>query len=171
MDFVGNLWQRRRLREGVVIHCQKSCTTIPLREQKTMKNKMLGSDAPRKETDQSAKAPYSSPVLRVFGTVGKLTKGGNGSGMDFTKQVNANPNKHSDRNTKEKIVRVGDHPFGIGLYLFDYKTAFRASCGQGRQFGVMADEVESVMPGAVSLHPDGYKQVNYAMLGISLNTH
>lgn len=136
-----------------------------------MKNKMLGSDAPRKETGQSAKAPYSSPVLRVFGSVGKLTKGGNGSGMDGTKPVSANPLKHSDRNTKEKIVKIGDHPLGIGLYLFDYKTAFRTSCGHGRQFGVMADEVESVMPGAVSLHPDGYKQVNYAMLGISPNTH
>lgn len=38
---------------------------------------------------------------------------------------------------------------------------------QSRQFGVMADEVETVMPEAISVHPDGYKMVNYALLGIS----
>jgi hypothetical protein len=35
----------------------------------------------------------------------------------------------------------------------------------------MADEVEQVMPEAVSVHPDGYKMVNYAMLGISRVLH
>ena len=32
---------------------------------------------------------------------------------------------------------------------------------------VMADEVETVMPEAVCVHPDGYEMVYYAMLGIS----
>jgi len=73
----------------------------------------------------------------------------------------------SDRRTKENIVRVGDHPLGIGLYLFDYKPEFRDPWGHGRQFGVIADEVETVMPRAVSMHPDGYNLVNYGMLGIS----
>jgi hypothetical protein len=75
--------------------------------------------------------------------------------------------RRSDRITKENIVRIGMHPLGIGLYLFDYKPEYRGLSGQGRQFGVMADEVETVMPEAVSLHADGYKMVNYAMLGIS----
>jgi len=73
----------------------------------------------------------------------------------------------SDRRLKENIVRIGTHPLGIGLYLFDYKPAYRAVCGDGRQFGVMADEVETVMPSAVAMHPEGHKTVNYAMLGIS----
>jgi hypothetical protein len=30
----------------------------------------------------------------------------------------------------------------------------------------MAHEVEEVMPEAVSLHPSGFKQVNYTMLGL-----
>ncbi len=38
----------------------------------------------------------------------------------------------------------------------------------GRQFGVMADEVEAVLPQAVVMHPDGYKRVDYALLGIDL---
>jgi len=32
----------------------------------------------------------------------------------------------------------------------------------------MADEVETVMPSAVAIHPEGHKTVNYAMLGISI---
>jgi hypothetical protein len=72
---------------------------------------------------------------------------------------------------KENIVRVGDHPLGIGLYLFDYQPQYRETWGRGRRFGVMADEVEAVRPEAVSVHPDGYKQVNYAMLGIGRNSN
>jgi hypothetical protein len=77
----------------------------------------------------------------------------------------------SERQTKSNIIRVGSHPLGFGLYLFDYKPAFRDEWGHGRQFGVMADEVEKVMPEAVVIHPDGYKMVNYAMLGIRRNLH
>jgi len=73
----------------------------------------------------------------------------------------------SDRAAKENIVLIGTHPLGIGLYLFDYKPAYRQTWGCGRQFGVMADEVEGVMPEAVSIHADGHKLVDYAMLGIS----
>lgn len=43
---------------------------------------------------------------------------------------------------------------------------FREICGHGRQFGVMADEVETVIPEAVSARPAGYKQVDYALLGV-----
>ncbi|HUS97949.1 MAG TPA: tail fiber domain-containing protein, partial [Hyphomicrobiaceae bacterium] len=72
----------------------------------------------------------------------------------------------SDRNAKENITRVGTHSLGIGLYLFDYKFAYRLTWGYARQFGVMADEVEKVLPEAVCTQPDGYKMVDYAMLGI-----
>jgi hypothetical protein len=77
----------------------------------------------------------------------------------------------SDPGLKENIVRIGFHPAGIGLYLFDYKAEYRDSWGHGRQFGVMAAEVEQVMPEAVSVHRDGYKLVDYGMLGISRRIH
>lgn len=35
----------------------------------------------------------------------------------------------------------------------------------------MADRFVRVMPEAIGLHPDGYKMVNYVMLGISRNLH
>ncbi len=77
----------------------------------------------------------------------------------------------SDRAIKENIVRIDKHPLGIGLYLFDYKPEYRDEWGHGRQFGVMAQEVEVVMPEAVSVHPHGYKTVNYGMLGIIRSVH
>lgn len=114
------------------------------------------------------KQTYQPPSLRTFGQVHMLTqaasKGANGDGGQGMMVANA----PSDRSIKENIVQVGVHPSGIGLYLFDYKPAFWASTGSGRQFGVMADEVEAVIPEAVLMHPEGYKQVNYAMLGIDL---
>ena len=107
------------------------------------------------------KRPYKSPALLIYGLVSKLTAGGGGTQTDgiMTTQM-------SDRMLKENIIRVGTHPLGFGMYLFEFKPEFIAKLGSGRQFGVMADEVEQVMPQAVSVGPDGYKRVDYAMLGI-----
>lgn len=112
---------------------------------------------------------YRAPVLQVFGKVAELTQGTTGSCMaDGVGCVAGTMGMStSDRRTKEQILRVGDHPLGIGLYLFHYKPEFRDEWGHGRQFGVMADEVESVMPAAVCWHSDGYRMVDYSMLGIS----
>lgn len=113
---------------------------------------------------------YSTPTLKNYGAVNTLTKGTASVGTDQGFN-NSRKNTQSDRRLKENVVHVGKHPLGIGLYLFDYKPKFRDAWGHGRQFGVMADEVEKIMPEAVSVHPDGYKMVNYAMLGISQNLH
>jgi hypothetical protein len=67
--------------------------------------------------------------------------------------------KYSDRRLKKNIKRIGTHVLGIGLYTWDYLW--------GQPFsGVMADEVEQVMPEAVAMHPSGFKMVNYSMLGL-----
>ena len=108
------------------------------------------------------KAPYATPSLTVYGSVRELTGGisgtlGDGSNMNMTA---------SDPAFKENVVRVGEHPAGFGLYLFDYKAEF-SDFGAGRQFGVMADEVEKILPEAVVVGDNGYRMVNYAMLGIT----
>jgi hypothetical protein len=120
--------------------------------------------AQTKQTAERAKRTYTRPALRVYGSVRSLTQGGNGSGADG----GSNPNMTmvSEPVAKENVVRIGTHPFGIGLYLFDYKPGFREIFGAGRQFGVMADEVETVMPQAVAMQADGYKAVDYTLLGI-----
>jgi hypothetical protein len=107
------------------------------------------------------KKSYHSPVVQVFGKLHLLTQGTGGNGTDADNTMT----KMSDRRAKENILRVGTHPLGIGVYLFDYKAEYREACGHGRQLGLMADEVEVVLPEAVSVHPDGYKMVNYGMLG------
>ncbi|MCC3244444.1 hypothetical protein LG047_03750 [Methylocystis sp. WRRC1] len=63
-------------------------------------------------------------------------------------------------------MRIGKHPLGIGVYLFDYRPEFQQQYGYGRQFGVMVDEVETVAPQAVSISSIGRKVVDYESLGI-----
>ena len=111
---------------------------------------------------------YVAPALQKYGGVRQFTQGTGGANGDGGPGMMVLP---SDRALKENIARIGEHPLGIGLYLFDYKPEFRDWCGHGRQFGVMAQEVEAVMPEAVSTHPDGYKRVNYAMLEITRSVH
>lgn len=113
---------------------------------------------------QGVKLPYTPPLLRYYGAVAQFTQGGSGTVGDGA-GMNMQP---SDRAVKENIVRIGRHPLGVGLYLFDYKAQYRESGANVRNFGVMADEVEAVLPEAVGMHANGYKMVNYAMLGITM---
>ena len=62
----------------------------------------------------------------------------------------------SDVRIKSNIVKVGEHPKGFGIYEYD-------KFGR-RERGVLAQEVEKIMPEAVMEHPDGYKMVNYGAL-------
>jgi hypothetical protein len=49
----------------------------------------------------------------------------------------------ADRAVKQNVVRVGTHPLGIGLYLFDYRAECHTTAPFWWQFGVMADKVEA----------------------------
>jgi len=112
------------------------------------------------------KEPYSRPVFRVYGRLHRVTHGG-GSVFTDAGSTMGPPLPPSDRRLKQNIVKIGNHPLGFGLYLFDYKPEYRKRCGDGRHFGVMADEVEKVMPSAVVPGFDGFKAVNYGRIGIS----
>lgn len=112
----------------------------------------------------------SGPKTEEYGNVGTLTQTANSGSMEGS--MGKNPNMAmSDRRLKQDIVKIGMHPAGFRVYLFDYKPDYRDAWGHGRQFGVMADEVKQAIPVAVSVHPDGYKMVDYAMLGISRSLH
>ena len=113
----------------------------------------------------NGKKDYQSPGLVCYGSVSVFTQASNsGSNEGSGGRMTA-----SDIRLKQNIVRIDNHPLGFGVYLFDYKPEFQELAGRGRQFGVMAQEVETVMPDAVVTYPDGYKRVNYAMLGIDLS--
>lgn len=63
----------------------------------------------------------------------------------------------SDSRLKRDIVKIADDIRGFGWYVYEYVW------GGGRRVGVMAQELERTMPGAV-VNVGGYKAVNYAML-------
>jgi hypothetical protein len=138
---------------------------------------------PESESQNQESKPrksYSAPSLIIYGAVRSLTQSGAGSmaetgpymiGSTTFCSFQTNRRPCSERRVKENIVRIGDHPLGFGLYLFDYRPEHRAQWGRGRQFGVMIDEVERVVPEAVSMHPDGYKRVDHSLLGIYQHRH
>jgi hypothetical protein len=102
------------------------------------------------QTGQDAQAAYAQQVAAqnaksaaiggLFGAAGTAL-----SGTNF-----------SDIRLKSKIVRVGTHPRGFGIYEYDIDGK--------RERGVMAQEVERVLPAAVIEHDSGYKMVNYGAL-------
>ncbi len=116
-----------------------------------------------------AQRVYTQPMLTLYGSVASLTQAGNSSGADKNGKLQG----ASDRRLKDNIVQVGRMANGIGLYLFDYKLQFQSELGLSadRQFGVMADEVQSLMPEAVSVGPHGYSIVDYGMVGLDRNLH
>lgn len=60
---------------------------------------------------------------------------------------------HSDRRMKSNILQIGVTPGGLGVY--SYQIFGQPS------IGVMADEAEVLFPDAVSMHPNGFKLVDY----------
>ena len=68
----------------------------------------------------------------------------------------------SDENLKTDIKRIGTHDLGMGIYTYHYKDGYNLPTGL--QVGVMAQEVEKVIPEAVIVTDSGFKAVNYAML-------
>jgi hypothetical protein len=127
------------------------------------------------DSGPKCRKPYRKPSLTKFGEVRLLTQAGSNlpleNSIGSSQNCNSADTPHractpSDRRIKCDIVRIGEHPLGFGLYLFEYQPAFQAELGIGRRFGVMAQEVEPILPGAVETQPSGFKAVDYEMLGI-----
>jgi len=136
-----------------------------------VKNVLYNYHMPMKKERKQKKLNYRKPELLRYGFVRDLTLAGSAGNPEGG---SGKPDKKvgfSDRRLKENILEVGRHPSGIALYLFDFKIQYRDMCGDGRQFGVMADEVETTMPNAVSLSSSGFKMVDYHLLGIERHTH
>jgi hypothetical protein len=64
----------------------------------------------------------------------------------------------SDARVKRDVVRIGELRPGIGLYQFRYAWSEQV------HVGVIAQEVERVVPDAVSAGADGYLRVDYGLL-------
>jgi hypothetical protein len=73
--------------------------------------------------------------------------------------------RRSDMRLKHDIVLLGRLDSGIGFYRFVYNG------GSKTYVGVMAQEVQSVMPDAVMRGRDGYLRVDYDRLGLKFQTY
>lgn len=67
----------------------------------------------------------------------------------------------SDSRMKENVKVLGALESGIPVYSFEYKPEFKDIAGHGHFVGVMADDVEKVIPEAVGIASNGYKYVDY----------
>ncbi|CAB5228675.1 hypothetical protein UFOVP1545_14 [uncultured Caudovirales phage] len=99
------------------------------------------------QTGQDAQAAYAQQVAAANAKMAALGALGGAATSALIK---------SDIRLKSKIIRVGTHPRGIGIYEYDIDGR--------RERGVIAQEVERVLPSAVIEHPDGYKMVDYGAL-------
>ena len=73
--------------------------------------------------------------------------------------------RRSDIRLKHDIVLLGRLDNGIGFYRFSYNGSHKA------YVGVMAQEVQAVMPQAVARDRDGYLEVFYDKLGLTFQTY
>ena len=70
----------------------------------------------------------------------------------------------SDLRAKHDIVLLGRLENGLGFYCFSYNGSDRA------YVGVIAQEVQAIMPGAVVRGRDRFLRVNYDKLGLRMQT-
>ena len=103
----------------------------------SMLNSLYGNQLNAWSAQQQANATSASGLGSMIGTLGV-------GAMKYGPALMA-----SDERLKFNIKKVGQLDNGINLYTY------------GMQFGVLAQEVEKVIPQAVSEWRDGYKKVNY----------
>jgi hypothetical protein len=72
----------------------------------------------------------------------------------------------SDIRMKENIEAIGWLPNGLPVYSWNYKPEFKDDeyCGHGQFVGVMAQDVEKLIPDAVTTRSDGFKMVDYTKI-------
>ena len=73
--------------------------------------------------------------------------------------------RRSDLALKHDVVLLGHLDNGLGYYRFSYLGSDKA------YVGVIAQEVQAVMPDAVTRGRDGYLRVYYEKLGIKFRTY
>jgi hypothetical protein len=95
-------------------------------------------------------APVVAPVVGVRGVARRTTR----------RVV-----RRSDMMLKHDIVLLGHLENGIGFYRFTYNG------GNKTYVGVMAQEVQTMMPSAVLRGSDGYLRVSYDMLGVKFQIY
>lgn len=97
----------------------------------------------------------------MFGGAGSLLGSLTGGTTDI---VSALIGQYSDVRLKENITKVGSLDSGINLYTWNWNEEGKRLAGDTPTVGVLAQEVQQVMPEAVNRGDHGYLTVNYSKL-------
>lgn len=116
------------------------------------------------QAEQNRQAQQAAGSSAGFGSLAGSVIGAVGNYYSMGALGAAQAGAKSDIRTKENITVVGKLPNGLNVYEFEYKPEFKDSegAGYGRFRGLMAHEVEQVIPEAVFETADGYKAVDYS---------
>lgn len=117
----------------------------------------LGSSTQMQQTSQG----YSSSVLPGGPSAFQQGLGLVGAVAPFIPGYGA-----SDIALKRDIKRVGKLPNGINVYKWSWTEEAKKIVGDQPEYGVIAQEVQEVLPHAVKRGDHGYLTVNYAALGV-----
>ena len=101
----------------------------------------------------------------MAGRGGGMSMGGGRGGGGGGGRGGGGGGRRSDMALKHDIVLLGHLANGLGYYRFSYIGSQKA------YVGVMAQEVERVMPDAVTRGSDGYLRVYYEKLGVKFRTY
>lgn len=100
---------------------------------------------------------YGAMFTGAGGLLGSLTGGATDIVTEVIKKI-------SDVRLKENITKVGSLDSGINLYTWDWNEEGKRLAGDTPTVGVLAQEVQQVMPEAVTRGDHGYLTVNYSKL-------
>ena len=136
-------------------------------------NAMGNISSGRAANAQSARGRQSFASARSAGFSGGARPGGGGGGGGFRGggggggggRGGGGGGRRSDLALKHDVVLLGYLANGLGFYRFSYNGSNTA------YVGVIAQEVEQVMPEAVTRGRDGYLRVFYDKLGLKLRLY
>jgi len=115
----------------------------------------LGSSTQMQQTSQG----YTSQVMSGGPSTAQQIAGLIGAGAQAYGAA-------SDIALKRDIKRVGKLPNGINVYKWSWTEEAKKIVGNQPEYGVIAQEVQEILPHAVKRGDHGYLMVNYAALGV-----
>jgi len=102
---------------------------------------------------------------RGGGGGGMRARGGGGGGGARRGGGGRGGGRRSDIRLKHDMILLGHLDNGLGFYRFSYNGSDKA------YVGVIAQEVQQVVPQAVMRGRDGYLRVNYDKLGVKFESY
>lgn len=144
--------------------------------QQNLAQQGLAQQALQQQLIEAAKAQYAQYTGAPYQSIGLLGSALTASpipqSQQTTKQLGAMDYltmaaglAGSDRRLKKNIEKAGSLPNGLNLYTWDWKEeAIEKGLSNSMTLGVIAQEVQDVMPDMVTMMPSGYLAVKYGEL-------